>query len=238
MILRIPRNFLFPLTTFAFVAIPVEYVGIVFTTTTRWIFLVALTLYLLAKGRLMIGFQSFFGVALLSYCAWCVITYSWSEVPQLSVEKALALSLVAVAFVSAGQDWIHDQGSLKAADCFAPVAVVALFAGVMLRGGGETVVRPERGLELYQGITDNPNMLGSLLAMSLPFLLWVTYKNRARPQVKWLWFALLALAAILLARTFSRSAILCAGMIGIGFCWSLKLRRTGFIMVLIASSLF
>ena len=34
---------------------------------------------------------------LLMYCAWvCMATYSWSEVPQLSIEKAVAFSLVAV----------------------------------------------------------------------------------------------------------------------------------------------
>jgi O-antigen ligase len=237
MILRLPRNFLFPLTTLAFVGITVQYVNIIFTPTTRWIFLLALMLYLLVKRRFMFGFQSLFGVALLSYCAWCMSTYSWSEVPQLSLEKAVAFSLVAVAFVSAGHDWIHDRGSLKALACLAPVTVIALFAGVMARGGGGAIVTPQRGVELYQGITDNPNMLGSLIAMALPLLLWVAYKNRARPQVRWVWFALLALAVLLLAKTYSRSAILAAGMVAMGFCWSLKLGRTGFVLALIAGAM-
>jgi O-antigen ligase len=236
MILRIPRNFLFPLTTLAFVAIPVDYASIVFTTTTRWVFLAILTLYLLSKGRFLAGFQSLFGVALLIYCAWCMTTYSWSDVPQLSIEKAVAFSLVAVAFVCAGQDWVRERGSLKAIACLAPVAAIALFAGIM-GGGGGGVATKQQGITLYQGLTDNPNMLGSLIVMALPVLLWTAYNYRTRPQIRWLWFALLALAVILLARTYSRAAILSAGMLGIGFCLSLKLSKTGFVLVLIAAAL-
>ena len=236
MILRIPRNFLFPLTTLAFVAIPVDYANIVFTTMTRWIFLVILTLYLLSKGRFLTGFQTLFGVALLVYCAWCMATYSWSEVPQLSIEKAVAFSLVAVTFVCAGQDWVRERGSLKAIACLTPVAATALFAGIMGRVGGGAPTK-QQSIELYQGLTNNPNMLGSLIVMALPVLLWAAYNHRTKPQIRWLWFALLTLAAILLARTYSRAAILSAGMLGIGFCLSLKLSKTGFVLVLIAAAL-
>jgi O-antigen ligase len=236
MILRIPRNFLFPLTILAFVAIPVDYANIVFTTMTRWIFLVILTLYLLSKGRFLTGFQSLFGVALLVYCAWCITTYSWSEVPQLSIEKAVAFSLVAVAFVCAGQDWVRERGSIKAIACLTPVAAIALFAGIMGRVGGGVATK-QQSIELYEGLTTNPNMLGSLIVMALPVLLWTAYNYRTKPQIRWLWFALLALAVILLARTYSRAAILSAGMLGIGFCLSLKLSKTGFALVLIAAAL-
>jgi O-antigen ligase len=236
MILRLPRNFIFPLATLAFVAIPVEYANIVFTTSTRWVFLVLLTLYLVAKGRLLFGFQSRFGVALLVYCAWCVTTYTWSEVPQLSIEKALAFSLIAVAFASAGQAWIYDRGSLNAMNYLAPVTVVALFAGLGGRADlGATT--QQHGMELYEGLTGNPNMLGSLIGMAIPWLLWSAYKFRTRPQARWIWLALVVIAVGLLARTYSRSAMLSVGMIGIGFCLSLKLHKATFVLVLIAAAL-
>src|SRR5690242_15596285 len=114
MILRLPRNFLFPLATFAFVAVPIDYVNLVFTTTTRWIFLVALLLYLLVRRRFSLGLQTYVGLVLLLYCAWCLSTSSWSMVPQLSFEKAGAFSLVVLIFVSAGHDWIYDRGAPRA----------------------------------------------------------------------------------------------------------------------------
>jgi hypothetical protein len=234
MILRIPRNFIFPLTTFAFVAIPVDYVNIVFTTTTRWAFLLALTLYLLARRRLFLGMQSYAGAALLLYCAWCVSTVTWSLVPQLSFEKSAAFSLLAVAFVSAGRDWIHERGAQRALNFLAPITVIGLFAAVSGRvsPGGPGAV------SLVEGLTDNPNMLGSLLAMTLPLLLWSAYKYRAQPQARWIFFLLVAAAIVLLARTHSRSAILDAGMLAFVFCLSLALPRSIFILLLIASSLF
>jgi hypothetical protein len=235
MILRIPKNFIFPLTTFAFVAIPVDYVDIVFTTTTRWVFLVTLTLYLLARRRLFLGMQNYAGIALLLYCAWCLSTYSWSLVPRLSFEKAAAFSLLAVAFVSAGQDWIHERGAHRALNFLAPITVVGLLAAV---GGRVATGHVGPGaVSAIEGLTDNPNMLGSLIAMTLPLLLWSAYKYRAQPQARWIFFLLLAVAVVLLARTHSRSSILSAGMLAFVFCLSLTLPRSTFILLLIASSL-
>jgi O-antigen ligase len=235
MILRLPRNFLFPLTVFAFIGNTVQYLDIVFTTTTRWILLAALALYLLARGRFMFGFQSRFGVMLLIYCAWCMATYTWSEVPQLSIEKSAAFSLLAVALVSAGQEWVYDRGSLKAITYLAPVTAAALFAGLTGNSPGASTM--QHGVDLYEGLTDNPNMLGSLIAMALPLLLWSAYKFRTRPQARWFWIALVVIALGLLLRTYARASILSAGVIAIGFCLSLKLRKTSFILVLIAAAL-
>lgn len=111
-----------------------------------------------------------------------------------------------------------------------------MFAG--LSGGASAALYSgQRQLELYQGLTDNPNMLGSLIVMGLPFWLWGAYKFRMKPPQKWIWIALVVIAIGLLARTYSRSSMLTAGMIGIGFCLSLKLRRTGFTLVCIAAAL-
>lgn len=232
MIIRVPRTFMFPLTALAFVAIPVDYVNIVFTTTTRWVFLVALTLYLLAKRRFILGIQSWFGIALLGYCAWCIATYSWSIVPQLSAEKAVAFSLVAIALVSAGHDWLYERGNLKAVTYLTPITAIALFASV----GGHANAGPGN-IDAIQGLTDNPNMMGSLIGMALPLVLWNAYKCRATPTVRLVWFVLLALAVVLLARTHSRSALLSAGVLALGFCLSLRLHRTAFILVLIGAAL-
>jgi O-antigen ligase len=234
MILRLPRNFLFPLATFAFVADTVQYTDTIFTTSTRWIFLAMLTLYVVAKGRFLAGLLSPFGFALLFYCTWCLTTYTWSEVPELSIAKAAAFSLVSLTFASAGYDWVCERGTVNAINYLFPVAMIALFAGI---GGGVNGNVAQRGLQFYEGLTDNPNMLGSLIAMATPILLWNSYKFRTRPQAKWIWIALVAVAAVMLLRSQSRAAMMSAGMLGLGFCLSLKLRRTGFILVLIGGSL-
>jgi O-antigen ligase len=91
-------------------------------------------------------------------------------------------------------------------------------------------------MALYQGaLTSNPNLLGCLAAMSIPLLLWKAYRHRTK--LKMIWIALLVLDSAVLMRTHSRASILCAGMIVIGFCLSLKLRKMGFVLVSMATVL-
>ncbi len=182
----------------------------------------------------MIGLRSTFGIALAVYCAWCLTTYYWSEVPYLSIAKATAFSLVAMAFVSAGYWWVAERGSQSALSYFAPVTVLAIFAGSM---GTTAIGGTAMKLNIYEGLTYNPNMLGSLLTMSLPFLLWNAYRYRAAPQLKWAWYALLAVVIVMLVRSYSRSSMMAAGILVCGFCFSFKLSRTAFISMLIAISL-
>jgi O-antigen ligase len=117
----------------------------------------------------------------------------------------------------------------------APVTAAALFAGLV--GSGPGVSTMQHGVDLYEGLTGNPNMLGSLVAMALPLLLWSAYKFRAWPRARWFWITLVVIALGLLLRTYARASILSAGMVGIGFCLSLRLSKTNFILVLIAAAL-
>jgi O-antigen ligase len=140
--------------------------------------------------------------------------------------------LVALSFVSAGYWWSFDRGSLNAMNYLVPVTAMGLLAGVS--GGVSSQVG--RGVVLYQGaLTGNPNMLGFLAAMSIPLLLWNAYRHRTKLKI--IWIALLVIDIAVLTRTHARASILCAGVIGIGFCLSLKLRRTGFVLVFMAAVL-
>ncbi len=235
MTLRLPKDFLFPLAVFAFIGLTVQYVGIVFTPSTRWAFVALLMLYQLVRGRFLSGLRSPFGAALAAYCGWCVLTSLWSEAPLLSLEKVTAFLLVALTFLSAGHRWARERGVLGALSYLAPVTAVALFAG--LAGGASVPGGTQQELELYQGLTDNPNMMGGLVVMALPFLLWNAYRHRAKPQARWVWFGLVAIAAALLLRTHSRAAMLNAGMLAIGLFLSFKLSRTAFIGLLIMGAM-
>ncbi len=238
MIVRLPRNFMFPLATLAFAGVSLHYANIVFTTSTRWAFLLLLMLYLFAVGRFMIGFQSRFGAVLLAYCGWCIMTSIWSEVPALSIPKSIALFGVVVVFVSAGHWWVRERGALHALDYLAPLTAVVLIAG--LAGGADAVDFEKSGagtLELYQGLAGNPNAFGSLIVSIMPFLLWYAYRNRRHPRKKWIWFGLVAIAAGFLVRSHARASIAAATLLGMGFCLPLKLPRMTFAVILIMGSL-
>jgi hypothetical protein len=232
--IRLPRNFMFPLAVAAFIGITIKYINVILTYNTRWIFLAVLALYLLLKNRMMYGFHSRFGLVLLIYCTWCLLTSAWSIVPELSIAKSAAMILIALSFVSAGYWWSFDRDSLNAMNYLIPVTAMGLLAGIS--GGASSEVFGQGRVVLYQGaLTSNPNMLGSLAAMSIPLLLWNAYRHRTR--LKLTWIALLMIDVAILMRTHARASILCAGVIGIGFCLSLKLRKTSFVLVLMAAVL-
>ena len=226
---------MFALATLAFVAVPVQYANLVFTTSTRWVFLGLLALVVIARGRLMFGFRSLFGVTLLAYCAWCFITSAWSEVPMLTIAKATAFCLVAVSFTSAGTSWVWERGSSQALSYLAPMAAVVLLAGLI--AGNEPIAYGAEGMELYQGLAGNPNTFGILVVMALSFLLSNAYRYWASPLAKWIWLGLLVLALLLLARSHARAAMLGAGVLGMGFVLSLKFTKTSFSLALILGML-
>src|SRR6516225_9002610 len=176
--IRLPRNFMFPLAVAAFIGVTIKYTNVIFTSSTRWVFLAVLALYLLLKNRMMYGFHSRFGLVLLIYCTWCLLTSAWSIVPELSIAKSAAMILVALSFVSAGYWWSLDRDSLNAMNYLTPVTAMGLLAGVS--GGASSEIFGLGRMVLYQGVTGNPNMLGSLVAMSIPLLLWNAYRLRTK----------------------------------------------------------
>ena len=231
MILRLLRNFWFPLATFAFVGVPVRYVGLVFTPTTRWIFLLLLLGHLVIRRRFLMGLNSVFGVSLLAYCIWCMLTSSWSEVPELSLAKSTAFVLVSLTFVSAGYFWVEKRSNANAIGYLIPIAILALCAGLM--GNSEARIG---AMKIYGGLT-HPNALGAMIVMSLPVLLWIAYKERKKPLARWIWIALVAVALAVLMRSGSRASTLGAAMVLILFLMSLKIRVTVFYSLLIMGAL-
>ena len=234
MILRLLRNLWFPLATFAFVGLQVKYVRLVFTPTTRWIFLLLLLGHLVIRRRFLMGLNSAFGVSLLAYCIWCMLTSIWSEVPELSLAKSTAFVLVSLTFVSAGYFWVEKRSNANAIGYLIPIAILTLCAGLMTRAHSEATVGGT--LKIYGGLT-HPNALGAMIVMSLPVLLWIAYKERKKPLARWIWIALVAVALAELMRTVSRASILGAAMVLILFLMSLKIRVTVFYSLLIMGAL-
>lgn len=208
-------DLVFPLCLLSFVAVGVKYFSAVFTTNTRWAFLGALALLLFRQGLLLAPFRSRFGPALAVYGFWGLCTAAWSIVPSLSILKALAFVLASTVFLAAGHAWAARGNPRGLFSYLAPVLVVALFAGFFDRGAPIQM----GAVEIYTGLTGNPNYLGVLEAMALPFAIWLAYENWRRPA--WRVVSLLVVAALLLALWLagSRSAFLSALAIGVGaFC--------------------
>jgi len=225
---------LFPLGVFAFVAPVVSYFNAIFTTDTRWVVAAALALVMVGTGRAFSLLRQDVGLALAAYVSWCVLTYSWSEVPELTLLKSGALALVGMGLFAGGQYWVVRLGWERALSYLLPILALALFAGAF---GQAAIEQSSDGLTLYEGLTNNPNMLGSLMNMAVPFLLWQSYRSRGRRRQLILWLGLLGVVLGVLLLSVSRSSIV-AALITCGvFLAVVGIRRNGLLSALAAALL-
>lgn len=204
------KGAVFPLALFAFAGVGMYYVGAIFTPETRWGFLALLVLSLLMSGQIFGAFKTKFGLPLLAYCAWCLVTTLWSIVPDLSLLKSVASIAILLAFSAGGRYWSSGGTNHAPLTYLVPIAIVAVlsaFSGVTARIGD---------IELYQGLTGNPNYLGLIVAASLPvsfyFIYWA-FTHRSMFIVRAFSVLVGIVLIFLLWRSGSRSAITCASLV-------------------------
>ncbi len=212
----------FPLAVLAFVGPAIAYVNVVFTTTVRWGVVAVLAVVLLGSGRAFAILRHGAGIAIVAYLTWCGVTYFWSGVPELTLMKSGAFALVAVGLVAGGQQWVARLGWRRSLDYLFPLLALALFAGAF---GQQGIEQPTGSLSLYGGLAGNPNMLGSLMNMAIPLLLWHSYRTRATPRRLVVWLGLLAFVIAVLLMSVSRSSILAAIVTCVAFLAVVGVRR-------------
>jgi O-antigen ligase len=219
-------DLLFPLTLMAFVGPVVTYANILFNTSTRWGVLALLVGSLIVQGRFLFGLrQSIPGFWIGLYLFWCVATTLWSEVPDLSLYKSIALFFIAVSLLSAGRFWVNVKGIDQTLSYLLPIlffVFVAGIAGQWAEGSRDAV---GRGVVLYRGLTGNPNMFGSMISMTIPLLIWKLYASWNRPRYRLLWVGGLFLAIVFLLMSHSRAAMLTVIFASSGLMLALNLKK-------------
>lgn len=201
------RHLLLPLAVLGFVGLAVTFLAPVFTTSNRWALLGLLLLYLLVGGHIWRSLRSGFGVLTLIYAAWSLGTVLWSEVPLLSVAKAMAFCMVAVTCLAGGQLWARQHQQEHALDFLLPLLAAALLAGILGRFSAQAV-DVSGNVRMYQGLVAGSNMFGSMLAMCFPLLAWKCWLHWSHPVRRWWWLLLMLVAFYYLLAASSRAAIL------------------------------
>jgi O-antigen ligase len=227
------NDVIFPLTLLAFEAVGVRYWQVVFNDKTRWLFLAILLLLVLWRGGLLLAFRGALGLVLGTYIFWCTCTTLWSEVPQLSLMKSIALMVTIPALFGAGSTWTFNPERNAPFGFLLPIVVLALFAGLFDRGAaiqGGTI-------QTYQGLAGNPNYLGGIVAMSFPYAIWQAYVTRstgARYLVAW---GIVSALIIVLWLAGSRASLLAVLMIFAGFVFALGRGKRTIAVTLIVLSI-
>lgn len=201
------KDLLLPIYLLAFAGSVVSFMSPVFNVTTRWIVLALVAVYFFFNGKLTSPLRTGFGLLTLAFAFWALVTSIWSEVPQLTFLKALAFMLIAFAGLASGYAWVHQNSLQNGLKYLGPLTAVTLLSGLLgqTTGQGNTSIGE---LATFQGMTDNTNMFGSLLAMCSPFLVWQTYCNWENRRKRVVWLLLAGLGLFYLFGSTSRAAIL------------------------------
>lgn len=216
------REAVFPVALLAFVAAGVRYWNVIFNDEIRWLFLVVLMFSVVIRGQSLLAFRGKVGLLLGTYLIWCMCTIAWSEVPELSLLKGLALVMTVTAFAGAGHAWtLYSRGDAPLGFLL-PIVLVALSAGLFDRGAATQMGT----VEIYQGLTGNPNHLGAIVAMGFPYGVWQAYTNKSNRVRYFLSLGIVVALLGMLWLSGSRASMLCVLLIFTGFMTALNpLRR-------------
>lgn len=216
------QNNLFPLVVLAFMGPAVAYLSALFDIRVRWgllAFLIVAVLFSKRKSK----FQNKGIVTLLGLCSiWALTTTFWSESFDLSFMKAMAFLFASVPLVLAGQKWVATKGIVGSWTYLAPVALVAMMAAVL----GYFLSPFAYSGNLFQGFVYGPNMMGSLLAIALPCLLWQTWRQWHVPRWRTFWILACLANFGFIYITQSRGALLVALCSLGGMCLAFSRRKT------------
>ncbi len=220
-----PSELIIPLTLLAFIGPVITFLGGVLSTTTRWIFLLGLALYLLFvrhRDVAAISRHPLFWMVMV-YAIWCLTTILWSEEPILSFVKSVGFVLLAVTMMVGGYSWVAHHERARTCDFLWLFAVFSLLASLF----GQVEQNIDVGSVVYGGLTGNPNALGFLLAITSVWLIWQallayqTDRNGFR-----LFMGLLAVNTYYLFLSHSRASLLICAFIVLGLLLGLaQIRR-------------
>jgi len=221
--MRIPKSSnLFPIVVLAFMGPTMAYLSTVFDIKVRW-GLLALLVVVVVFSKRQTKFQNKGIVALIVLSGvWGLVTTFWSESFDLSVMKSFAFLLSSIPLVLAGQRWVSVKGIIGSWTYLAPVALVAMVAAIF----GYFLSPFAYTESLFQGFVYGPNMMGSLLAISLPFILWQTWLHWRVPRWKMFWIASVLLNFGFIYITQSRAALMVALCTLGGMCLGFSKRKT------------
>jgi hypothetical protein len=204
--MRLPefRELFFPLVLATFAAGGLESLGGV-VLAARWGLAASLAIYLLFTSRSLKTINSLLLASLLVYVFWCICTYAWSEVPQLTLFKVIALAIVGPAMLLAGYDWAQRHDLAQIPKFMWMFLALALFAGVSNPAGFEEF---GTGRQVYKGATGNPNAMGVLAAVATVPAFWYLYQYKVLKRSILAWKVAIVSLLIPLYLTNSRAGLL------------------------------
>lgn len=201
------KNILLPLLVLAFTALAVTFLQPIFTLKVRWVILAIVLTLTCFQGSFSMPLRTSVGTLSMASAIWCFVTVAWSEAWELSLLKSVACTLVMMTALPIGQSWVHQHRQSQTFYFLVPLALVTAFAAVFGRYS-DLAYDGDQNIRLYQGMVSGPNMMGLMIAMCSPLLIWNVYRQWGRPQGRVVSLSILAIFVVFLIMTRSRSSVL------------------------------
>ncbi len=213
------KHIMLPVLVLAFTALAVTFLQPIFTLKVRWAILGVVSLFTVVQNNILIPLRSPIGLIAATNVAWCLATSAWSESPELSILKGTAACIVILTSLAVGQFWVHQHSLAHSLTFLVPLAVVTAVAAIFGRYSSVGYDGGASANQLYQGLVSGPNMMGLMIAMSMPVVFWNLYQRWSKPGFPVFWLLAIGTLTVFLVMTRSRASTLIVVSSGIGMLW-------------------
>lgn len=179
--------------------------------------------YLVLNNRLFRYLGPRLSTVLYLYTIWCILTFLSSDIPTLTLLKSSLFFFIVFTLTGIGIEWVRWHGITNSLNYLKWLSFIIVFSS--LAGLNNNYISPAADVKLYQGLSYNPNMLCSLLAMTFPFLIWKTYENWNNKKIRYIWFIITMISLYCAIKTGSRASGIVIILTLLGFLSSLNLSK-------------
>ncbi|HLB43576.1 MAG TPA: O-antigen ligase family protein [Gammaproteobacteria bacterium] len=221
-------NLIIPVSLVIMTGTSITFLNTLSSANNRWIILISLAVALLLKRSFFKYFDNSLFIILYFYLGWCFSTSFWSLVPSLSFMKSVMMIIAVFTLIRTGIEWVRVNSWTYALDYLWLLALFSLLAGFLGNYAPYDVAHETMSYQttiLYQGLVKGTNMFGMLMSMSLPFMIWQTYKFWSNIRRRIFWMILTGSCLFFLILSISRSAIIMSCFTCAGFFFSLKFNK-------------
>ena len=202
-------NLILPFTLFSFMGSFVKYINVFANANLRWISSFILLIAVLSNTKFINKFKKPEIFLHLILCFWFILSSFWSDYAIITIYKSIAYSLVSISIFFATSHWAEKKDLKNKLDfmiiCLF-LALIACMAGT-IDSSISNYINLSTAFTVYSGIVNNPNALGAMILMVLPFCLWkITISRGIIFKIVWSFFIIvLTLTAFL---SYARSSLI------------------------------
>jgi len=226
-------NFILPFTLFSFMGAFIKYINYFANINLRWISSFFLLLAVIYEVKIINKFKKPEIFIHLILCIWLFLTTLWSSYTTITFYKSIAFTLVSLPIFLSASHWAERKDLKYKLNFMMPCLLLSLVASIA--GTIDTSISDFINLgsafKVYSGIVGNPNALGAIMLMTLPFCLWkLTISKKNIFKLFWITCTFITIITPFLA--YSRSSIF--GVIFLLIVYLLSRKKSKTIITLLA----